>query len=74
MRPGGREPLAELKSATVVAERHTNALRQREDGAGYRDAITLALSLAGRFGPSGELRGIGEIRMPGGGAPASITQ
>ena len=47
MRAGGREPLAELKSATVVAERHGNAVGQREDGAGYRDAIEAALRMAG---------------------------
>lgn len=47
LRAGGREPLCELRAATVVAERHTNALGQREDGAGYRDAITEALRLAG---------------------------
>lgn len=46
MRAGGRTPLAELKSATVVAERHGNALGQREDGAGFRDAIQEALRLA----------------------------
>jgi 3-oxoacyl-(acyl-carrier-protein) synthase len=44
---GGRSALAELLSASVVAERHTNALGQREDGAGYRDAIGIALGLAG---------------------------
>ncbi len=47
MEKGGRAPLAELKSATVVAERHTNAIGQREDGAGYRTAIELVLRLAG---------------------------
>lgn len=47
MRIGGRAPLAELLAATVVAERHTNALGQREDGAGYRDAIAMALKFAG---------------------------
>jgi len=46
MRAGNRTPLAELKSATVVAERHGNAVGQREDGAGFRDAITEALRLA----------------------------
>jgi 3-oxoacyl-(acyl-carrier-protein) synthase len=46
MEAGGRTPLAEVRSATVVAERHSNAVGQREDGAGYRDAITLALRLA----------------------------
>jgi 3-oxoacyl-[acyl-carrier-protein] synthase II len=46
MRAGGRAPLCELKSATVVAERHGNAVGQREDGAGYRDAIAEALRLA----------------------------
>lgn len=46
MRAGAREPLAELKSATVVAERHGNAVGQREDGAGYRDAVAEALRLA----------------------------
>jgi 3-oxoacyl-(acyl-carrier-protein) synthase len=46
MRAGRREPLAELKSATVVAERHSNAVGQRDDGAGYRDAIAEALRLA----------------------------
>ena len=46
MRAGGREPLAELKSATLVAERHGNAMGQREDGAGFRDAIGEALRLA----------------------------
>ena len=47
MRAGGREPVAELCSATVVAERHGNAVGQREDGAGYRDAIVAALNMAG---------------------------
>lgn len=46
MRAGGRTPLAELKSATVVAERHSNAVGQRDDGAGFRDAIAEALRLA----------------------------
>src|SRR5262245_30629159 len=46
MRAGGRAPLAELKSATVVAERHSNAVGQRDDGAGYRDAVAEALRLA----------------------------
>jgi 3-oxoacyl-(acyl-carrier-protein) synthase len=46
MRAGARAPLAELKSATVVAERHGNAVGQRDDGAGYRDAIAEALRLA----------------------------
>jgi 3-oxoacyl-(acyl-carrier-protein) synthase len=46
MRAGGRAPLGELKSATVVAERHTNAVGQRPDGAGYRDAAAEALRLA----------------------------
>ena len=47
MRAGGREPVAELNSATVVAERHGNAVGQREDGAGYRDAIAASLRMAG---------------------------
>lgn len=44
---GGRAPLCELHSAVTVSEHHTNALGQREDGAGYRDAIREALRLAG---------------------------
>jgi 3-oxoacyl-(acyl-carrier-protein) synthase len=47
MLAGGRTPLAEILAATVVAESHGNALGQREDGAGFRDAIEVALQAAG---------------------------
>lgn len=43
----GRRPLAFVRSASVVAERHANAIGQREDGAGYIGAATEAIRLAG---------------------------
>lgn len=44
---GRRLASARILSASVVAERHDNALGQRQDGAGYRDAIRAALQMAG---------------------------
>lgn len=44
---GGREPIAFVLGASVVAERHENAIGQREDGAGYVGAIELAAKIAG---------------------------
>jgi len=44
---GGRVPVARVLGASVLAERHDNAIGQREDGAGYRDAMRAALRMAG---------------------------
>ena len=44
---GGREPTAFVLGASVVAERHENAIGQREDGAGYIGAVELAAKNAG---------------------------
>jgi 3-oxoacyl-(acyl-carrier-protein) synthase len=66
MRAGGRAPLGELKSATVVAERHGNAVGQRADGAGYRDAIAEALRLAGATPSSVDL-----VKTHGTGTPSN---
>lgn len=44
---GGRVPAACVLGAAVVAERHDNAIGQRDDGAGYRDAMQAALRMAG---------------------------
>jgi 3-oxoacyl-[acyl-carrier-protein] synthase II len=44
---GNRTPVAELMSASVVAERHGNALGQADGGLGYSTAIQQALRLAG---------------------------
>lgn len=43
----GRMPVAFVRGASVVAERHENAIGQREDGAGYVNAIELVTKIAG---------------------------